>query len=100
MKTLATSCSKTFIHKYGDGGFKDLSLNRHEVCFLPPKMAPNPRRFFHLVSVQHKSFHPVLPSASLLPESEACTLLSFSSFFILFFAWDFLGCQRFFFVSS
>ncbi|GLT37592.1 hypothetical protein SLA2020_119000 [Shorea laevis] len=70
MKTLATSCSKTFIHKYGDGGFKDLPLNRHEVCFLPPKMAPNPRLFFHLVSVQHKSLHPVPPSASLLPESE------------------------------
>ncbi|GLT55744.1 hypothetical protein SLA2020_288380 [Shorea laevis] len=70
MKTLATSCSKTFVDKYGGGGgFHDVSLSRPEVCFLPTKMAANPR-FLQLVSVQRKAIQPVRPSASLVPDSE------------------------------
>lgn len=69
MKTITSSCTNAFVDRHGDRGFKDLSVSRLELCFLPPKTAAN-FQFLQLVSVPHKALRPARPYASLVPESE------------------------------
>ncbi|OMO97576.1 Carbohydrate binding module family 20 [Corchorus olitorius] len=74
METLASSCSKATINTNGDKGFssfKDVSLNRAEICLLPSKKLVR-IRFLNSLSAKHRLFQPVLASSSSSPESQAC----------------------------
>lgn len=80
MKTLTSSCcSKPIIERHNDVGFscfKDLSLNRPQLCLFPSKDVAR-IRFLHLLSLQHKRLHPLLSSQ----DSQVCTLYLYFRFF-------------------
>ncbi|TYJ19204.1 hypothetical protein E1A91_A09G176500v1 [Gossypium mustelinum] len=73
MKTLTSSCcSKPIIERHNDVGFscfKDLSLNRPQLCLFPSKDVAR-IRFLHLLSLQHKRLHPLLSSQDSQVELE------------------------------